>query len=274
MFVRKIIPAALGLWVGVASGTGRAQEVPAVSLPAAVVPEPAQLVLPPVDSAAIGSLNQRMADGIAERLQRSGRLRGYRIDVAFADGLVELSGTVADGAQRDEVLRLVQGIPGVTRVRNLLVAERADVVLTAQGPKLELGPVPEKVGPLDKKAVGDDKRAPDKAASPAPFGDGMPQEPLSIMPMMPGVNPAMANPSVQPPPMPPYAWPTYAPYNNYSRVAYPNLYPYEAFPFVGPMYPFPKIPLGWRAVTLRWQDGHWWYGREATGHDWWRIRYF
>jgi hypothetical protein len=27
-------------------------------------------------------------------------------------------------------------------------------------------------------------------------------------------------------------------------------------------------------VTLRWQDGYWWYGREASGHDWWRIRYW
>ena len=76
------------------------------------------------------------------------------------------------------------------------------------------------------------------------------------------------------PPMPPYAWPTYAPYNNYSRVAYPTLYPQEAFPFIGPMHPFPKVPLGWRGISLRWQDGHWFYGREATGHDWWRIRYF
>jgi hypothetical protein len=57
-------------------------------------------------------------------------------------------------------------------------------------------------------------------------------------------------------------------------VGYPTQYPYEAWPFIGPMYPFPKVPLGWRAVTLRWQDGYWWYGREASGHDWWRIRYW
>ncbi len=82
------------------------------------------------------------------------------------------------------------------------------------------------------------------------------------------------DPSLSPPPVPPYAWPTFAPYNNYSRVAYPTLYPHEQFPFIGPMYPFPKVPPGWRAVTLRWQDGYWWYGRTACGHDWWRIRYW
>ena len=77
-----------------------------------------------------------------------------------------------------------------------------------------------------------------------------------------------------PPRMPPYAWPSYAPYNNFSRVAYPTQYPHNAFPFIGPMYPFPKVPLGWRSVQLTWEDGFWWYGRRSTGHDWWRVRYW
>jgi hypothetical protein len=81
------------------------------------------------------------------------------------------------------------------------------------------------------------------------------------------------NPTMQPPPLPPYAWPTFAPYNNYSRVAYPLAYPYEQWPFIGPMYPFPRVPLGWRSISLTWEDGYWWYHRNPTGHDWWRIRY-
>ena len=84
----------------------------------------------------------------------------------------------------------------------------------------------------------------------------------------------MGAPGMQPPPMPPNAWPAYAPYNNYSRVGYPTLYPYQAFPFIGPQYPFPKVPLGWRAVTLQWQDGFWWYSTHSTSHDWWRLRYW
>jgi hypothetical protein len=79
---------------------------------------------------------------------------------------------------------------------------------------------------------------------------------------------------LNPPRMPPYAWPTYAPYNNYSRVAYPLAYPYQSWPFIGPCYPFPKVPLGWRSVKLEWQDGHWWYSKTATHHDWWRLRYW
>ena len=77
-----------------------------------------------------------------------------------------------------------------------------------------------------------------------------------------------------PPKMPPYAWPTYAPYNNYSRVAYPEAYPYNAWPFIGPPYPFPKVPLGWRSVKLEWDDGYWWYSRTASKYDWWKLRYW
>ena len=42
---------------------------------------------------------------------------------------------------------------------------------------------------------------------------------------------------------------------------YPQTYPYNAFPFIGPFYPFPKVPLGWRKVVLEWEDGHWYYGK-------------
>ena len=77
----------------------------------------------------------------------------------------------------------------------------------------------------------------------------MPPEPMPIFQAQPGVG-MYPNPQYQQPPLPPYAWPTYAPYNNYSRVAYPTLYPYEAWPFIGPFYPFPRVPLGWRSVPL------------------------
>src|SRR5262249_8709304 len=79
---------------------------------------------------------------------------------------------------------------------------------------------------------------------------------------------------LNPPRMPPYSWPTYAPYNNYSRVAYPEAYPYAAWPFIGPCYPFPKIPLAWRSVKLQWEDGYWYFSKTATKHDWWRLRYW
>jgi hypothetical protein len=76
------------------------------------------------------------------------------------------------------------------------------------------------------------------------------------------------------PKMPPYAWPTYAPYNNFSRVAYPLAYPYASWPFIGPFYPFPKVPPGWRSVRLDWEDGYWWFSKTACKHDWWHLRFW
>src|SRR5262249_18041902 len=86
--------------------------------------------------------------------------------------------------------------------------------------------------------------------------------------------PPMSPYDLNPPKMPPYAWPTYAPYNNFSRVAYPQVYPYQAWPFVGPCYPFPKIPPGWRSVRREWEDGHWWFGSYSSKHDWWHLRFW
>lgn len=238
MFARKLISSALGIWMSAAGGMAFAQE--GAPAPTSAARE-AQV-----------SPNQQTADAIVHALRHSGRLRGYRIDVAFAGGVAELTGQVTDAAQRQEAIQIAKGVNGVRSVRDQLMALDGSVQTTQatipgfaqQNPGLDRG-------------------------FQAPMPGKMPQDPVSILPVMPGPNHGM-----QPPPLPPYAWPTYAPYNNYSRVATPNLYPYEAWPFIGPMYPFPKIPLGWRSVSLTWQDGYWWYGREASGHDWWRIRYW
>jgi hypothetical protein len=198
------------------------------------------------------SANQRAADAIAEHLRQSGRLRHYRIDVVYQDGTAELSGTVTDQALREEALRLVQGFPGVERVR-----DRLTLTGTNDRPRVQQAQAvvpPREPGPMPQR-------------TPAPPGPAV--EPLPIY-QAPPPGPY----DVTQPRMPPYAWPTYAPYNNYSRVAYPTLYPYNAWPFVGPVYPFPKVPLGWRKVKLEWQDGCWWYSKHSNSHDWWVLRYW
>ena len=70
---------------------------------------------------------------------------------------------------------------------------------------------------------------------------------------MPGGTPAYDNPQ-----MPSYAWPSYAAYPNYAAVTYPHQYSPTAWPYIGPFYPYPQVPLGWRKVMLEWDDG-WWY---------------
>ena len=60
------------------------------------------------------------------------------------------------------------------------------------------------------------------------------------------------------PNMPGYAWPSYASHPNYSAVTYPKQYSPTAWPYIGPFYPYPQVPLGWRKVALEWDDG-WWH---------------
>lgn len=59
------------------------------------------------------------------------------------------------------------------------------------------------------------------------------------------------------PSMPGYAWPSYASYPNYAAVTYPQQYSPQAWPYIGPFYPYPQVPLGWRKVCLEWDDGWW-----------------
>jgi hypothetical protein len=59
------------------------------------------------------------------------------------------------------------------------------------------------------------------------------------------------------PQLPGYAWPSYASYPNYGALTYPRQYSPQAWPYIGPFYPYPQVPLGWRKVTLEWDDGWW-----------------
>lgn len=77
-----------------------------------------------------------------------------------------------------------------------------------------------------------------------------------------GPTPAMAagynTPAYDQPHLPNHAWPSYASYPNYAGVTYPKQYSPTAWPYIGPFYPYPQVPLGWRKVTLEWDDG-WWF---------------
>ena len=73
------------------------------------------------------------------------------------------------------------------------------------------------------------------------------------------------------PAMPTYAWPCYAAYPNYAAVTYPKQYSPTAWPYIGPFYPYPQVPLGWRKVNLQWDDGWWWLDfKDKCNCCWWR----
>jgi hypothetical protein len=196
------------------------------------------------------STNQQTANTIADNLRQNGRLCQYTIEVNFSQGTAELAGVVADQTQADEAMRVVQGVPGVERVVNGLTLKNKNAIRQVQLGELpppEPGPGPLRAVP--SPAVTNEPVPAFQAPAPSPY-------------------------DLNPPKMPPHAWPTYAPYNNLSRVAYPEAYPYQSWPFIGPFYPFPKVPPGWRSVKLEFEDGHWWFSRTSNMHDYWRIRYW
>lgn len=73
-----------------------------------------------------------------------------------------------------------------------------------------------------------------------------------------GAGPGVLAPAYDNPVMPAHAWPSYAAYPNYAAVTYPTQYSATAWPYIGPFYPYPQVPLGWRKVSLEWDDG-WWF---------------
>lgn len=81
--------------------------------------------------------------------------------------------------------------------------------------------------------------------------------PMQYQQMQPQGQPMVPGQNGQPN-LPNHAWPTYADYPNYGQVSYPKQYGAGAFPYVGPFYPYPQVPLGWRKVTMEWHDGYWW----------------
>jgi hypothetical protein len=242
--------------------------------------EPARLSLEKAQAPVTGAhSNQEIADGIAQQLRQNANLRQYNIDISVKGSTVELYGNVGDVKQREQAQKIAMSAPGVTNVVDKLTTGTIQRVSNTQDQPAVLPLTPAPVGSLPAQIP--------PAQQPMPLGaQPIPQAQIQVNPGVPqtvfgeprgaaDVYGQMGAPNeLGTPPLPGYAWPTYAPYNNYSRVAYPEAYPACAWPFIGPFYPFPRVPPGWRSVKLEWQDGHWWFSKTATKYDYWRVRYW
>jgi len=91
----------------------------------------------------------------------------------------------------------------------------------------------------------------------APMPEAVPARQGPIPAYVAGTGGGVAPVRYDQPHMPNYAWPSYAAYPNYGAVTYPRQYSPTAWPYIGPFYPYPQVPLGWRKVTLEWDDGWW-----------------
>lgn len=258
MRLRKLmIPAAtLGMFL---VGTGMAQD--ATTAPSKAV------------DAKQAQVNQDMADAVKKALLDAGVVNGAKIGISVKDGVCSLTGTAMDGTQHNNILKTVATLrsKGLRRIESeVTYPQEMPRKIQQTGGQVPAGPGPSTLP--DSSGMPMIGAAPPTPGVPMP-PQGMPafntNEPVPLnggMGMMP-LDPAA-------PKLPPYAWPTYAPYNNYSRVAYPASYPHNAFPYIGPYYPFPRVPLGWRKVVLEWDDGHWYLGRLAGPYNYWKVRFW
>ncbi len=192
--------------------------------------------------------NQMTADAVAGSLRASRSLAGYRIEIRARDGLVTLTGTLGSPVQKAEALARAQQVAGVAGVVDQLqVASDRSVLPVQYQPQLALGHHHRQYDGGGDYEMGDGM--PTTAAS-ANYNTGgpVPEGPAGMTGATQAAMPGNPN----------YAWPSYAPYPNFSAVGYPTAYPWQAWPNIGPFYPYPEVPLDWRAVTLRWDDGIWW----------------
>jgi hypothetical protein len=206
------------------------------------------------------SPNQMTADAVAQAVRASRNIEGYRIEIRAQYGLVTLSGTLGDPAQKAEVLaraRRASGVRGV--VDQLQVANDSGVLPVQYQPNVAMG-FGHRFG---RSSAGGDVVYGGAAGAGGATGAGtggtmgagagadgspLPEGPAGMAGATQASMPGAPN----------YAWPSYAPYPNFSAVGYPTAYPWQAWPNIGPFYPYPEVPLDWRAVTLRWDDGIWW----------------
>ena len=206
--------------------------------------------------------NQQLAEAVAETLKASGVTKGAKLDIETNNGMLRLFGTATSEEQHDRILETLkkERVPGLKKIESYVKVDGAPSPIQRAGGQMGGG-----VGPGSPYSA-----SPPPGPGPFPVPPGVAAGdplPLNGMPAMGPVDPSG-------PRLPPHAWPTYAPYNNFSRVAYPQTYPYNAFPYIGPYYPFPRVPLGWRKVQLEWEDGHWYYGKLASPHDFWRVKFW
>jgi osmotically-inducible protein OsmY len=202
----------------------------APSRPAGALPAP----VPPatVASAAKGMTDGAVARQVAQSLADAGLLN-YDIEVRCTSGVATLLGQVDTPAQRQAAAQAASQVPGVKTVHNGLTVGR---------------PVAQVSAPSTSR----------------PMMQGQPM-PMAMQPMPMQAGPAMAPPtsvgysptSYNHPHLPPYAWPAYAQYPNSAAVSYPTQYSASAWPYIGPFYPYPQVPMGWREVSLEWDDGYW-----------------
>ncbi|MGD9719768.1 MAG: BON domain-containing protein [Pirellulales bacterium] len=207
--------------------------------------------------------DKAVAEQIATVLRDSGQMKNYSVGVKYRNGTVWLSGRVTSQQQLQAALGVVSNLEGVEQIVNNMSVSAPSAGLrqpmsasngmrrTSYAEQAQTATVPEAMMQPAANAGGD--------VVPAGYGRlGAKHKFMRPMAMYGGPPAGTPPPAYDNPHMPNYAWPSYAASPNYAALTYPKQYSATAFPFIGPFYPYPQVPLGWRKVSLEWDDG-WWF---------------
>ena len=204
------------------------------------------------------SQNQATAEAVARVLKGSPELSGYRIEIETQSGLVTLTGGVSSETQKAQAASLAGRVSGVSGVVNKMKVVGDARVRPAQYQPNQPNPAQVAMGGHGRRAMGGNMVS-ETTTTGQPVMNGASSAPtFEGGPLPEGAAGGPGATQVAGANMPNYSWPSYAPYPNYSAVGYPTAYPWQAWPNISAPYPYPEVPLDWRAVTLRWNDGIWW----------------
>lgn len=218
----------------------------------------------PQSKAAVAS-NQQLANNLAKSLSSAG-LSGYDVKIRVENGLATLAGSVGSEQQVAQAAHVAKSVQGITRVNNKL---NVVAPTRAQAPRQNsrVAQIPtaprqggQRVAPVAYQAPPNGSPIGAHPQRMAALPAGMPSGGMGGMSTGGYIDSGvpMADGAVYDQPyVPDYAWPSYASYPNYSAVSYPTEYSPSAFPYIGPFYPYPQVPLGWRKAQLEWDDGSW-----------------
>jgi hypothetical protein len=211
--------------------------------------------------------NQEVADQIAKNLKKSGQMSDYQIAVKYQDGTACLRGRVSNPDQLNTAMKIAFRTRGVSRVVNELSIVPQDetdnqaVMTTAYVPRTSV-PAGAQAVTAQQLRMASTNRV-NYAGAPIQMAQRGPVDPVMTnagppRPLYTAAPAGAAPVRYDQPCMPNYAWPSYAAYPNYAALTYPKQYSPSAWPYIGPFYPYPQVPLEWRKVTLEWDDG-WWF---------------
>jgi hypothetical protein len=217
--------------------------------------------------------DNQIAQHIVQKLkveQQRGNLKGFHVDLRVDQGTVWFKGFVANAAQEQLILRTAQqaGFLGVVQIVDDIDVRTSNSMASATPPANALIPARESYGQQPALPVSYyQEEAPQVGVGPTAISQApvaMGQQMGSPMPVAQVAMNGGTGITADHPHLPGYAWPAYAAAPNYAAVSYPRQYSASAWPYIGPFYPYPQVPVGWRNVTVEWDAG-WWF-REFNDH--------